>query len=63
VEGPSLPEKVPPRPLLDLFEEKAIDGEQRREEEEKEKKKKKKRKKKSLDLFMPNELSVSRENG
>ena len=37
MEGPHSPEKVPPRPLLDLFEEEAIDGEQRREEEEKEK--------------------------
>jgi hypothetical protein len=31
--------KVPPRPLVDLLEEEAIDGEQGREEEEKEKEK------------------------
>ena len=30
VEGPPSPEKVPPRPLIDLFEEEVIDGEQGR---------------------------------
>ena len=39
IEGPPSPEKVPPRPLVGLFEEESIDGEQGREEEEKEKEK------------------------
>ena len=38
-EGPPLLEEVPPRPLVGLLEEEAIDGEQGREEEEKEKEK------------------------
>ncbi len=38
-EGPPLPEEVSPRPIVDLLEEEAIDGEQGREEEEKEKEK------------------------
>ena len=39
MEGPPSPEKVPPRPLTDLLEEEAINGEQGTEEEEKEKEK------------------------
>ena len=64
-EEPPSPEKVTPRPLLVLFEEETIDGEQGREEERKEKKKKKRRrrKKKSLDLLMPSKLSTSWECG
>jgi hypothetical protein len=38
-EGLPSPEKVPPRPLDDLREEEAINGEQGKEEEEKEKEK------------------------
>ena len=37
--GTPSPEKAPPRPLVDLLEEEAIDGEQGKEEEEKEKEK------------------------
>jgi hypothetical protein len=39
LEGPPSPEKVPPRPLVDLFEEEAINGKQGAEEEEKDKEK------------------------
>ena len=65
MEEPPSPEKVPPLPLLVLFEEEAIDDKQRIEEEMKEKKKKKRRrrKKKSLNVFVSNELSASREYG
>ena len=41
--GPPSPEKVPPRPFVDLCEEEAIDGEQGKEEEEKEKEKEEER--------------------
>ena len=65
MEGPPLPEELPPRPFIDFFEEEAINGKQRTEEGEKEKKKKKRRrrKKKSLGLFLSNLSSVSWKNG
>ena len=52
--GPLSPEKNVPRPLVDLLEKEAINGEQGREEEEKEKKR--------WSLFVPNVFCVSRKN-
>ena len=39
MEGPPLPEELPPCPFADFFEEEAINGKQGTEEEEKEKEK------------------------
>jgi hypothetical protein len=56
--GPPSPEKVPPHPLIDLYEEEAIDG----DKEKKKKKKRRRRKKKGWELFVPNILSAFEKN-